>query len=183
MARSPILLWVRVQWPRRRHWVRDGAPILEERGAATAFGARDTSRCLAGTAKWARNQPLWEMLIPDGPCFVHIPGIFLLESRTLGHNAALLGSPFAGGYLRFLVKNSRIGCGSSHHPSVPAEFPADRISHFCSWFVQSGRVRLLSKNISCGWLTEEEWEGLLTHRTSLGALHGGVACRRPPTSI
>lgn len=79
--------------------------------------------------------------------------------------------------------HSRIGCGGSHRPCVPAEFPADRISHFCSWFVQSGRVRLLSKNISCGWLTEEEWEGLLMHRTSLGALHGGVACRRPLTSI
>lgn len=32
-----------------------------------AFGAWDTSYCLAGTTKEARNQPLWEMLIPDGP--------------------------------------------------------------------------------------------------------------------
>lgn len=54
---------------------------------------------------------------------------------------------------------SGVDCVSSHHPRVPAEFPADRVSHFCIWFVQSGRVRLPSKNISCGWLTEEELGG------------------------
>lgn len=46
------------------------------------------------------------MLIPDGPRFVRIPGIFLLESHTLRHNPALLGSPFVGGYLHFLVSIS-----------------------------------------------------------------------------
>lgn len=34
----------------------------------------------------------------------------------------------------------RAGCGCSHHPRVPAEFPAVRISHFCIWLGQSGRV-------------------------------------------
>lgn len=123
-----------------------------------ASGAWDTSRRLAGTAKHARNQPLWEMLISDGP-------------RLCTHGRNLLaGEPYSASGLSSKRLQSGVDCGSSHHRRVPAEFPADRISHFCIWFVQSGRVRSLSKNTSCGWLTEEEWEGLLAHRTSLRAL-------------
>lgn len=53
-------------------------------------------------------------------------------------------------------RQSRVDCCSSPKPHVPADFPADRVSHFCIWFVQSGRVRLLSKNTLRGWVMEEE---------------------------
>lgn len=141
---------------------------MEKRGAVRAFGAQDTSRCLAGATKQARNQPLWEMLIPDGPPLCARPRNRLAGELYSAARPSLSAVPLCRriSLLSSKYLQSRVDCGSSHHPLVPAEFPADRISHFCIWFVQSGRVRLLSKNILCGWLTEEEWEGLLTHRTS-----------------
>lgn len=126
------------------------------------FGAWDTSRCLAGTARQARNQPLWEMLISDGPRLCTHPRNLLAGEPYAA--SGLSAIPLCGRISPLSSKclQSRVDCSSSHHRRVPAEFPAHRISHFCIWFVQSGRVRSLSKNISCGWLTEEEWEGLLS---------------------
>lgn len=72
----------------------------------------------------------------------------LLESHALWHILACLWPPFAGGsLLSGKHLRSRAGCGRSHR--VPAEFPAVRVSHSCSWFVQSGRVWSLSKNTPC----------------------------------
>ena len=84
VASSPVLPWVGVQRTRRRRRAGDEAPILEERGAARAFGARGASRCLAGTTRQARNQALWEMLIPE---------ISLLESPYSVARPALSAVP------------------------------------------------------------------------------------------
>lgn len=46
------------------------------------------------------------------------------------------------------ISSARAG---SHHPRVPAAFPADRISHFCIWFAQLDRTQLLSKSTLCGF--------------------------------
>lgn len=101
---------------------------------------------LGGTTKQGRNQPLWGMLIPDGPvlCTHHAE-----EPCSMAY-PSLSTIPHCRKISLLPHKISQCGAGS-YHPPVPAALPADRISHFCIWFVQLDRAQSLSKNTSCAY--------------------------------